>query len=82
MLTSGFSFAFSRTGNVVVDLSGAGDLSSVCTVMRSDGTSLYATRFVVFVCEQPETSNSLSQDESKIVILSSKLFFKKFSYKL
>ncbi|XP_021015900.1 probable arginine--tRNA ligase, mitochondrial isoform X1 [Mus caroli] len=31
-------------GNVVVDLSGTGDLSSVCTVMRSDGTSLYATR--------------------------------------
>lgn len=31
-------------GNVVVDLSEAGDLSSVCTVMRSDGTSLYATR--------------------------------------
>lgn len=31
-------------GNVVVDLSETGDLSSVCTVMRSDGTSLYATR--------------------------------------
>nr|AAH24878.1 Arginyl-tRNA synthetase 2, mitochondrial [Mus musculus] len=31
-------------GNVVVDLSGTGGLSSVCTVMRSDGTSLYATR--------------------------------------
>uniref|UniRef100_A0A8I6G1M5 Probable arginine--tRNA ligase, mitochondrial n=1 Tax=Rattus norvegicus TaxID=10116 RepID=A0A8I6G1M5_RAT len=31
-------------GNVVVDVSETGDLSSVCTVMRSDGTSLYATR--------------------------------------
>lgn len=31
----------------MVDLSGTGDLSSVCTVMRSDGTSLYATRFVI-----------------------------------
>ncbi|XP_006143472.1 probable arginine--tRNA ligase, mitochondrial [Tupaia chinensis] len=31
-------------GTAVVDLSGNGDPSSVCTVMRSDGTSLYATR--------------------------------------
>uniref|UniRef100_A0A3Q2HN12 Probable arginine--tRNA ligase, mitochondrial n=1 Tax=Equus caballus TaxID=9796 RepID=A0A3Q2HN12_HORSE len=31
-------------GTAVVDLSGNGDPSSICTVMRSDGTSLYATR--------------------------------------
>ncbi|KAM5257285.1 putative arginine--tRNA ligase, mitochondrial [Ctenodactylus gundi] len=31
-------------GTAVVDLSGNGDPSSMCTVMRSDGTSLYATR--------------------------------------
>ncbi|KAM4866129.1 putative arginine--tRNA ligase, mitochondrial isoform 2-T2 [Thomomys bottae] len=31
-------------GTAVVDLSGKGDPSSFCTVMRSDGTSLYATR--------------------------------------
>uniref|UniRef100_A0A2K5J2F7 Probable arginine--tRNA ligase, mitochondrial n=1 Tax=Colobus angolensis palliatus TaxID=336983 RepID=A0A2K5J2F7_COLAP len=30
-------------GTAVVDLSGNGDPSSICTVMRSDGTSLYAT---------------------------------------
>uniref|UniRef100_A0A5F9DAV7 Probable arginine--tRNA ligase, mitochondrial n=1 Tax=Oryctolagus cuniculus TaxID=9986 RepID=A0A5F9DAV7_RABIT len=31
-------------GTAVVDLSGNSDPSSICTVMRSDGTSLYATR--------------------------------------
>ncbi|XP_040839682.1 probable arginine--tRNA ligase, mitochondrial isoform X1 [Ochotona curzoniae] len=31
-------------GTAVVDLSRNGDPSSLCTVMRSDGTSLYATR--------------------------------------
>ncbi|XP_011797341.1 PREDICTED: probable arginine--tRNA ligase, mitochondrial [Colobus angolensis palliatus] len=36
-------------GTAVVDLSGNGDPSSICTVMRSDGTSLYATRFVASV---------------------------------
>lgn len=42
-------FAFSRKGTAVVDLSGNGDPSSICTVMRSDGTSLYATRFVSYM---------------------------------
>ena len=44
-----FFFAFSRKGTAVVDLSGNGDPSSICTVMRSDGTSLYATRFVSYM---------------------------------
>lgn len=36
-----------RKGTGVVDLSLAGDMSSVCTVLRSDGTSLYITRSVL-----------------------------------
>lgn len=36
-----------RKGTGVVDLSPAGDMSSVCTVLRSDGTSLYITRSVL-----------------------------------
>lgn len=34
----------SQKGTRVVDLSPAGDMSSFCTVLRSDGTSLYITR--------------------------------------
>uniref|UniRef100_A0A8C9ZM26 Probable arginine--tRNA ligase, mitochondrial n=1 Tax=Sander lucioperca TaxID=283035 RepID=A0A8C9ZM26_SANLU len=34
----------SEKGTGVVDLSPAGDMSSVCTVLRSDGTTLYITR--------------------------------------
>uniref|UniRef100_A0A667Z8S7 Probable arginine--tRNA ligase, mitochondrial n=1 Tax=Myripristis murdjan TaxID=586833 RepID=A0A667Z8S7_9TELE len=33
-------------GTAVVDLSPAGDMSSLCTVLRSDGTSLYITRYL------------------------------------
>ncbi|XP_068921213.1 probable arginine--tRNA ligase, mitochondrial isoform X2 [Petaurus breviceps papuanus] len=33
-----------KKGTAIVDLSGKGDPSLSCTVMRSDGTSLYATR--------------------------------------
>ncbi|TDH00571.1 hypothetical protein EPR50_G00189930 [Perca flavescens] len=36
----------SEKGTGVVDLSPAGDMSSVCTVLRSDGTTLYITRDV------------------------------------
>lgn len=36
-----------RKGTGVVDLSPARDMSSVCTVLRSDGTSLYITRSVL-----------------------------------
>ncbi|XP_041523577.1 probable arginine--tRNA ligase, mitochondrial isoform X2 [Microtus oregoni] len=45
------------TGNVVVDLSGTGDLSSVCTVMRSDGTSLYATRDLAAAIDRMDKYN-------------------------
>uniref|UniRef100_A0A8C4ICC9 Probable arginine--tRNA ligase, mitochondrial n=1 Tax=Dicentrarchus labrax TaxID=13489 RepID=A0A8C4ICC9_DICLA len=34
----------SEKGTGVVDLSSTGDMSSVCTVLRSDGTTLYITR--------------------------------------
>lgn len=44
-------------GNVVVDLSGTGDLSSVCTVMRSDGTSLYATRDLAAAIDRMDKYN-------------------------
>uniref|UniRef100_A0A8C9ZIK4 Probable arginine--tRNA ligase, mitochondrial n=1 Tax=Sander lucioperca TaxID=283035 RepID=A0A8C9ZIK4_SANLU len=37
----------SEKGTGVVDLSPAGDMSSVCTVLRSDGTTLYITRSVL-----------------------------------
>ncbi|XP_057646492.1 probable arginine--tRNA ligase, mitochondrial isoform X3 [Chionomys nivalis] len=45
------------TGNVVVDLSGTGDLSSVCTVMRNDGTSLYATRDLAAAIDRMDKYN-------------------------
>uniref|UniRef100_A0A7N8X0K6 Probable arginine--tRNA ligase, mitochondrial n=1 Tax=Mastacembelus armatus TaxID=205130 RepID=A0A7N8X0K6_9TELE len=39
----------SEKGTGVVDLSPAGDMNSVCTVLRSDGTTLYITRSCIFV---------------------------------
>ncbi|XP_020945502.1 probable arginine--tRNA ligase, mitochondrial isoform X1 [Sus scrofa] len=44
-------------GTAVVDLSGNGDPSSVCTVMRSDGTSLYATRDIAAAIDRMEKYN-------------------------
>ncbi|XP_049445193.1 probable arginine--tRNA ligase, mitochondrial [Epinephelus fuscoguttatus] len=38
----------------VVDLSPAGDMSSVCTVLRSDGTSLYITRDLAAAIDRKE----------------------------
>ncbi|XP_004673733.1 PREDICTED: probable arginine--tRNA ligase, mitochondrial [Condylura cristata] len=44
-------------GTSVVDLSGNGDPSSLCTVMRSDGTSLYATRDLAAAIERMDKYN-------------------------
>ncbi|XP_075859236.1 putative arginine--tRNA ligase, mitochondrial isoform X1 [Microcebus murinus] len=44
-------------GTAVVDLSGNGDLSSACTVMRSDGTSLYATRDLAAAIDRMDKYN-------------------------
>ncbi|XP_017653053.1 probable arginine--tRNA ligase, mitochondrial isoform X1 [Nannospalax galili] len=44
-------------GNVVVDISGTGDPSSFCTVMRSDGTSLYATRDLAAAIDRMDKYN-------------------------
>ncbi|XP_068841318.1 probable arginine--tRNA ligase, mitochondrial [Capricornis sumatraensis] len=44
-------------GTAVVDLSGNGDPSSICTVMRSDGTSLYATRDLAAAIDRMEKYN-------------------------
>lgn len=44
-------------GTAVVDLSGNGDPSSVCTVMRSDGTSLYTTRDIAAAIDRMEKYN-------------------------
>ncbi|XP_048209816.1 probable arginine--tRNA ligase, mitochondrial [Perognathus longimembris pacificus] len=44
-------------GTAVVDLSGKGDPSSLCTVMRSDGTSLYATRDLAAAIDRMEKYN-------------------------
>uniref|UniRef100_A0A480MRG1 Probable arginine--tRNA ligase, mitochondrial n=1 Tax=Sus scrofa TaxID=9823 RepID=A0A480MRG1_PIG len=44
-------------GTAVVDLSGNGDPSSVCTVMRSNGTSLYATRDIAAAIDRMEKYN-------------------------
>uniref|UniRef100_A0A667ZLU7 Probable arginine--tRNA ligase, mitochondrial n=1 Tax=Myripristis murdjan TaxID=586833 RepID=A0A667ZLU7_9TELE len=41
-------------GTAVVDLSPAGDMSSLCTVLRSDGTSLYITRDVAAAIDRKE----------------------------
>ncbi|XP_066110336.1 probable arginine--tRNA ligase, mitochondrial [Saccopteryx bilineata] len=44
-------------GTAVVDLSGNGNPSSICTVMRSDGTSLYATRDVAAAIDRMDKYN-------------------------
>ncbi|XP_012933417.1 probable arginine--tRNA ligase, mitochondrial isoform X4 [Heterocephalus glaber] len=44
-------------GTAVVDLSGNGDPSSICTVMRSDGTSLYATRDLAAAIDRMDRYN-------------------------
>ncbi|XP_005377788.1 PREDICTED: probable arginine--tRNA ligase, mitochondrial [Chinchilla lanigera] len=44
-------------GTAVVDLSGNGDPSSVCTVMRSDGTSLYVTRDLAAAMDRMDRYN-------------------------
>uniref|UniRef100_A0A4W4HRW0 Probable arginine--tRNA ligase, mitochondrial n=1 Tax=Electrophorus electricus TaxID=8005 RepID=A0A4W4HRW0_ELEEL len=41
-------------GTGVVDLSEAGDMSSYCTVLRSDGTSLYITRDIAAAVDRKE----------------------------
>lgn len=61
-----------------MDLSGNGDPSSICTVMRSDGTSLYATRFVSYVKVIPIRMcvwlhGLCSRIKAKTIFLSSKL---------
>ncbi|XP_074541266.1 putative arginine--tRNA ligase, mitochondrial [Halichoeres trimaculatus] len=44
----------SERGTSVVDLSPAGDMSSVCTVLRSDGTTLYITRDLAAAIDRKE----------------------------
>ncbi|XP_042535537.1 probable arginine--tRNA ligase, mitochondrial [Dipodomys spectabilis] len=44
-------------GTAVVDLSGKGDPSSICTVMRSDGTSLYVTRDLAAAIDRMDKYN-------------------------
>ncbi|XP_068433312.1 probable arginine--tRNA ligase, mitochondrial isoform X2 [Clinocottus analis] len=44
----------SEKGTSVVDLSTAGDMSSVCTVLRSDGTTLYITRDLAAAIDRKE----------------------------
>uniref|UniRef100_UPI0037E98F90 probable arginine--tRNA ligase, mitochondrial n=1 Tax=Semicossyphus pulcher TaxID=241346 RepID=UPI0037E98F90 len=44
----------SERGTGVVDLSPAGDMSSVCTVLRSDGTTLYITRDLAAAIDRQE----------------------------
>ncbi|XP_076872761.1 putative arginine--tRNA ligase, mitochondrial isoform X2 [Brachyhypopomus gauderio] len=44
-------------GTGVVDLSEAGDMSSYCTVLRSDGTSLYITRDIAAAVDRKELLN-------------------------
>uniref|UniRef100_A0A8C5ZAV4 Probable arginine--tRNA ligase, mitochondrial n=1 Tax=Marmota marmota marmota TaxID=9994 RepID=A0A8C5ZAV4_MARMA len=44
-------------GTAIVDLSGNGDSSSICTVMRSDGTSLYATRDIAAAIDRMDKYN-------------------------
>ncbi|XP_020483847.2 probable arginine--tRNA ligase, mitochondrial [Labrus bergylta] len=44
----------SKRGTGVVDLSPAGDMSSVCTVLRSDGTTLYITRDLAAAIDRKE----------------------------
>ncbi|XP_042795256.1 probable arginine--tRNA ligase, mitochondrial [Panthera leo] len=44
-------------GTAIVNLSGNGDPSSICTVMRSDGTSLYATRDLAAAVDRMDKYN-------------------------
>ncbi|XP_061602500.1 probable arginine--tRNA ligase, mitochondrial [Cololabis saira] len=44
----------SEKGTGVVDLSPHGDMSSVCTLLRSDGTSLYITRDIAAAIDRKE----------------------------
>ncbi|XP_049628179.1 probable arginine--tRNA ligase, mitochondrial [Suncus etruscus] len=44
-------------GSVVVDLSRNGDPSSLCTVMRNDGTTLYATRDLAAAIDRMDKYN-------------------------
>ncbi|XP_053760639.1 probable arginine--tRNA ligase, mitochondrial isoform X5 [Panthera pardus] len=44
-------------GTAIVNLSGNGDPSSICTVMRSDGTSLYATRDLAAAIDRMDKYN-------------------------
>ncbi|XP_036895258.1 probable arginine--tRNA ligase, mitochondrial [Sturnira hondurensis] len=44
-------------GSAVVDLSGNGNPSAICTVMRSDGTSLYATRDLAAAIDRMDKYN-------------------------
>ncbi|KAM6906267.1 putative arginine--tRNA ligase, mitochondrial isoform 2-T2 [Lycodopsis pacificus] len=44
----------SEKGTGVVDLSSTGDMSSVCTVLRSDGTTLYITRDLAAAIDRKE----------------------------
>uniref|UniRef100_A0A8C6SRG4 Probable arginine--tRNA ligase, mitochondrial n=1 Tax=Neogobius melanostomus TaxID=47308 RepID=A0A8C6SRG4_9GOBI len=44
----------SDKGTGVVDLSSSGDMSNVCTVLRSDGTTLYITRDIAAAVDRKE----------------------------
>lgn len=44
----------SEKGTGVVDLSPTGDMSSICTVLRSDGTTLYITRDIAAAIDRRE----------------------------
>nr|XP_044994795.1 probable arginine--tRNA ligase, mitochondrial isoform X3 [Jaculus jaculus] len=44
-------------GSAVVDLSGNGDPSAACTVMRADGTSLYVTRDIAAALDRMDKYN-------------------------
>nr|XP_020459667.1 probable arginine--tRNA ligase, mitochondrial isoform X2 [Monopterus albus] len=44
-------------GTGVVDVSADGDMSSVCTVLRSDGTTLYITRDIAAAIDRKEKYN-------------------------
>lgn len=75
-VASELPFCISRKGTAVVDLSRNGD-PSICTVRRSDGTSLYATRFVSYMKVPIKIRMWLHilccRTSAKTIILSSKL---------
>ncbi|KAF5919855.1 hypothetical protein HPG69_014219, partial [Diceros bicornis minor] len=56
-IASELLLCISRKGTAVVDLSGNGDPSSICTVMRSDGTSLYTTRDLAAAIDRMDKYN-------------------------